>query len=41
MKAVFERDLAASDPVTLEQWERRPFSLRLKESLARMWAYWL
>jgi cardiolipin synthase len=41
MKAAFERDLAASDAVTLAQWEQRGFSLRLKEGLARMWVYWL
>jgi cardiolipin synthase len=41
MKAVFERDLAESDPISLAEWEQRAFSLRLKESLARMWAYWL
>lgn len=41
MKKVFEGDLAASDPVPLEAWERRPFGFRLKESLARLWEYWL
>jgi cardiolipin synthase len=41
MKATFERDLASSDPVTLEEWERRGLSLRLKEGMARMWEYWL
>lgn len=41
MKAVFEQDLAASRLVTLEQWRERPIALRIKESLARIWAYWL
>jgi len=41
MKAVFEGDLAASDAITLEAWERRPLGFRLKEGLARMWEYWL
>lgn len=41
MKRVFEGDLAASDPVTLRAWERRPFGFKLKESLARVWEYWL
>jgi cardiolipin synthase len=41
MRTMFEHDLAASDPITLAQWERRSFGLRIKESLARMWAYWL
>jgi cardiolipin synthase A/B len=41
MKAVFEHDLAASTPVTLEAWQRRPVGWRIKEGLARMWEYWL
>jgi len=41
MKAVFEGDLAASDAITLAQWEQRGIGDRLKESLARMWVYWL
>jgi len=38
---MFARDLAASDAITLEQWERRPPGTRIKEWLARMWQYWL
>jgi cardiolipin synthase A/B len=38
---MFDKDLAASDAITLEQWERRPLDLRLKELFARAWAYWL
>jgi cardiolipin synthase len=41
MKAMFQQDLASSEPVALAQWEHRPFALRLKEGLARIWAYWL
>jgi cardiolipin synthase len=41
MRAAFERDLAASDPVTLEAWQRRPITTRAKESFARLWEYWL
>jgi len=41
VQAMFDKDLAASDPITLEQWERRPLHLRLKELSARVWAYWL
>jgi cardiolipin synthase A/B len=41
VKAMFDKDLAASDAITLEQWERRPLHMRAKESLARLWAYWL
>jgi len=38
---MFEKDLAASETITLEQWERRPLHLRLKELTARLWEYWL
>jgi len=41
VQAMFAKDLAASDQITLEQWERRSLGLRLKESFARVWAYWL
>ena len=37
----FERDLAASEPVTLESWQRRPITTRAKEMFARLWEYWL
>jgi len=41
MRAAFERDLAASDAVTLEAWQRRPITTRAKEMFARLWEYWL
>jgi cardiolipin synthase len=41
MRAAFERDLADSDPITLEAWERRPIGVRVKEMFARLWEYWL
>ena len=41
MRAAFERDLAASEPVTLEAWQRRPLTTRAKELFARLWEYWL
>lgn len=41
MDAMFVRDLAASERVTLEQWRRRPFMSRVKEFIARLGAYWL
>jgi cardiolipin synthase A/B len=41
MQAMFERDLAASQRITLEQWHKRPLLHRVKELAARMWAYWL
>ncbi len=41
MRAAFERDLAASDQITLEAWQRRPITTRAKELFARLWEYWL
>ncbi|MBC7802517.1 MAG: cardiolipin synthase [Candidatus Parcubacteria bacterium] len=37
MRAVFDKDLAASDQITLEKWLRRPAGDRMRESLSRMW----
>ncbi|HJV71999.1 phospholipase D-like domain-containing protein [Ideonella sp.] len=41
MQAAFARDLAASDPVTLEAWEHRPVKQRLAEWLGQLLQYWL
>ena len=41
LQAMFEKDLAASETITLERWERRPLGDRVKEWLARAWEYWL
>ena len=41
LQAMFNKDLLASDAVTLEQWQQRPFEKRAKELFARMWEYWL
>ncbi len=41
LQAMFDKDLAASDAILLEQWERRPLDLRLKELFARIWEHWL
>jgi cardiolipin synthase len=41
VQAMFDKDLAASDAITLERWQRRPVTLRIKELLARVWEYWL
>ena len=38
---MFDKDLAASDAVTLVQWQRRPPHLRIAELFARVWEYWL
>ncbi|WP_232429029.1 cardiolipin synthase [Aromatoleum toluclasticum] len=39
--AMFKKDLAESDAITLEQWRSRPLHLRLQELFARAWEYWL
>ena len=41
MQAMFEKDLALSSPITLEQWQRRSLGARTKETLGRLWEYWL
>ena len=41
MRAMFDADLAASEPVRLAQWQDRPLASRLKEMLGRLWQYWL
>ena len=37
VQAMFDRDLAESDRITLREWLRRPPSMRMKEALARLW----
>ena len=37
MQAMFEKDLASSDPITLEQWNQRSIGMRLKEMVGRLW----
>jgi cardiolipin synthase len=39
--AVFDKDLANSEAITLESWKKRPFAERLKEAGARAWAQFL
>jgi cardiolipin synthase len=41
LQAMFAADLAASDAITLAQWQRRSLTMRLQELFARAWAYWL
>ena len=41
LQAMFDADLAESDAVTLESWQRRPLGARLQETFARAWEYWL
>jgi cardiolipin synthase len=41
VQAMFAKDLAESNAITLEVWEQRGLHLRLKEAFARAWEYWL
>ncbi|HEY9237414.1 MAG TPA: cardiolipin synthase [Burkholderiaceae bacterium] len=41
MRAAFDADLAASKPVTLEQWRQRSPLDRAKEAFGKIWQYWL
>jgi cardiolipin synthase len=40
MERMFQRDLAASEPVTAEAWAKRPLLQRTKETLARLFETW-
>ena len=41
VQAMFDRDLAESEAITLTNWRQRPLDLRAKEWLAALWEYWL
>ncbi len=41
MQAMFNADLAASNPITVESWTQRSIADRVRELSARAWAYWL
>ncbi len=41
VQAMFARDLAMSDEITLEKWRKRGLNLRLKEWFGQVWEYWL
>ncbi len=41
VQAMFDKDLAASQAITLHAWQRRGLDLRIKELFARVWEYWL
>lgn len=41
IQAMFEKDLAESDEITLDAWQNRPLQMRAKEIFARVWEYWL
>jgi cardiolipin synthase len=41
LEALFGRDVAAADEITLDAWNARGLGTRLKETFARVWAYYL
>ena len=41
IEALLQRDFAASAPVSLQAWERRPFEEHFEELKARLWEYWM
>jgi cardiolipin synthase len=41
VEGLLQGDMAASAPVTLEAWERRPMRERVNEWEARLWEYWM
>ncbi|HYQ60823.1 MAG TPA: phospholipase D-like domain-containing protein, partial [Desulfatiglandales bacterium] len=41
MEKMFERDLAESDQIRLEDWEKRSILARIREQLAHLFARWL
>ena len=41
VQAMFNRDLAASDGLSLATWQARPLHARVSEWFAQAWAYWL
>ena len=38
-KVMIDKDLTASDAITLAQWQQRSLGVRFKESFARLWEY--
>jgi cardiolipin synthase len=41
MQAAFLADLAKSNEIKLEKWQRRSLGARAKEQMGRLWEYWL
>ena len=41
LQAMFDKDLADSETITLVEWRRRSLDLHVKEWLSGVWAYWL
>jgi cardiolipin synthase len=41
MQAAFMADLAKSNEIKLEKWQRRSLAVKAKEQMALLWEYWL
>ncbi len=41
VQVMFDKDLAASQAITLDTWQQRGLDLRVKELFAGAWEYWL
>jgi cardiolipin synthase A/B len=41
MRKSFDDDVAQSRELSLERWQQRPLAQRMKETLSRLWEYWL
>ncbi len=41
MKAMFEKDIEESNQIRLEHWKKRPLIERIRESIMRLFQYWL
>ena len=41
VQAMFDKDVADSQAITLEAWQRRGLDVRVKETFASVWEYWL
>ncbi len=41
VEAMFDKDLAESEEITLDAWRHRPLEFRVKEVFATVWEYWL
>ena len=41
VQAMFDKDVADSQAITLEAWQQRGLDVRVKETFARVWEYWL
>jgi cardiolipin synthase len=41
MQAAFMADLAKSNEINLEEWQRRSLTVKAKEQMALLWEYWL